>query len=62
MEPYIDIWDVDLVDTLEPVVSLGRRKGKKSKKVRKKVIRVIYRSEGYNVLVLSNALLCNRDC
>jgi len=32
MEPYIDIWDVDLVDTLEPVISLGRRKKKKSKK------------------------------
>lgn len=32
MEPYIDIWDIDLVDTMEPVVSLGRRKRKKSKK------------------------------
>ncbi|KAJ7379071.1 rRNA-processing protein [Desmophyllum pertusum] len=32
MEPYIDIWDLDLVDTLEPVVSLGKRKRKKSKK------------------------------
>lgn len=31
MEPHIDIWDLDLVDTLEPVVSLGRRKKKKSK-------------------------------
>ena len=34
MEPYIDIWDLDLVDTLEPVVSLGRRKKKKLKEVR----------------------------
>ena len=33
MEPHIDIWDVDVVDTLEPVISLGRRKKKKSKKV-----------------------------
>ena len=33
MEPCIDIWDVDVVDTLEPVISLGRRKKKKSKKV-----------------------------
>lgn len=32
MEPFIDIWDVDVVDTLEPVVSLGRRKKKKSRK------------------------------
>jgi len=32
MEPHVDIWDLDLVDTLEPVVSLGRRKRKKSKK------------------------------
>ncbi|XP_068710314.1 periodic tryptophan protein 1 homolog [Montipora foliosa] len=32
MEPHIDIWDLDLVDTLEPVVSLGKRKRKKSKK------------------------------
>ena len=35
MEPHIDIWDLDLVDTLEPVASLGKRKKKKLKKVGK---------------------------
>ena len=35
MERYIDIWDLDLVDTLQPVVSLGKKKKKKSKKIMK---------------------------
>jgi len=41
MEPHVDIWDLDLVDTLEPVVSLGRRKRKKSKKVRGQIVKQI---------------------
>ena len=45
MEPHIDIWDLDLVDTLEPVVSLGRRKRKKSKKVRGQILKQILKNE-----------------
>ena len=41
MEPHIDIWDLDLVDTLEPVVSLGRREKKKSKQVRGQILKNI---------------------
>jgi periodic tryptophan protein 1 len=35
MEPYINIWDLDVMDTIDPVLTLGERKKKKSKKVRK---------------------------
>lgn len=34
MEPYINIWDLDVIDTVEPVLMLGEKKKKKHKKVR----------------------------
>ncbi|XP_042323098.1 periodic tryptophan protein 1 homolog isoform X1 [Sceloporus undulatus] len=52
MSPVIEVWDLDVVDCLEPVFSLGSKKGKTKKKKGKKGLSKEDNQEGHTDAVL----------
>ena len=49
MDPHIEIWDLDVVDTLESVITFGKKPRKKKKK---KVAAALTPNEGHKDAVL----------
>merc|ERR1711962_798432 len=53
MEPEINIWDLDVIDTIEPVFTLGQKKKKKKKKKKNAAAEPAGKLSGHTDSVLS---------